>query len=271
MIGSAMSKASARLGASIWGFYGRQPVKDWPTLADAARALLSVDRALGLEVWGAKSLEDPGAGDAEIADLAEVCCAASFVSVHVRGVHMRWDPAGLRREIDFSKRVQASLLVLHPVCLGVSHPDDRLDVPEILRIAEYAAGRDVRLALENMVDTIWLLDRVLEAVGDDPEATNLGICIDTGHARMSHDAGREPVANYLERYAGQLLHIHFHDNHGASDEHLVPGDGTIDWARVLRVLDGIGHTGTAVLEVHPVDGTVAEAVRRGLTFLRSTV
>jgi len=262
-----MTEPGFRLGASVWGFYGRVPPEDWPTLPDAVRAILSIDPDLGVEAWGSKSLDAPAAPEAELIELAEVCREAGFVTVHVRGVHMTWDPTGLRREIDFAGRVHASVLVLHPVCLGLTRPSDRLDVPEVRRIAGYAAERGVRLALENLEDTVWLLDRVLEEIGGDPEGTNLGICIDAGHAHMSHDAGREPVTNYLERYAGQLEHVHLHDNHGASDEHLLPGDGTIDWSRALRTLEEIGFEKTAVLEVHPESVSITEGIRRGLAYL----
>ncbi len=264
-----MAEPGFRLGASVWGFFGRRDPEDWPTLPDAARSILSVDPSLGIEAWGSKALDVPEASNRELAELAEVCRAASFVTVHVRGIYMRWNPVGLRREIDFAERVGASVLVLHPVCLGLVRPEDRLDVPEVLRLAGYAAERGVRLALENLEDAIWLLDRVLEEIGEDPEGTNLGICIDTGHAHMSHDAGREPVQNYLERYAGQLVHVHLHDNRGESDEHLVPGGGTIDWPRVLRTLGGIGFEGTAVLEIHPVGVSPAEGIRQGVALLKS--
>jgi sugar phosphate isomerase/epimerase len=264
-----MADLDFRLGASVWGFYGRRRAEEWPTLPDAVRAILSIDPSLGVEVWASKSLDVPEADEVELAELAEVCRTAGFVTVHVRGVHMVWDPTGLRCEIDFAARVGACSLVLHPSCLGLMRPDDRLDVPEIRRLAGYAAERGVRLALENSGDAIWLLDRVLEHVGDDPEATNVGVCVDTGHAHMSHDAGREPVPNYLERYAGQLVHVHLHDNHGVSDEHLIPGEGTIDWPRVVRTLGEIGFDGTAILELHPVGASPMEGIRQGLTFLAS--
>ncbi len=263
-----MTALGFRLGASLWGFYGRKPPADWPTLPDAVRAILAIDPGLGVEVWGSKSLDVPAAPEAELTELVGVCRVAAFVTVHVRGVHMGWDPTGLRHEIDFSERIGGTVLVLHPVCLGLIRPSDRLDVPEIRRLAEYAAARGVRLVLENSEDAIWLLDRALEEIGDDPAETNLGICIDTGHAHMSHDAGREPVTNYLERYAGQLEHVHLHDNHAASDEHLLPGDGTIDWRRAFDTLKRIGFDGTAVLEVHPEGVRVEEGIRRGLEDLK---
>ena len=265
-----MMEPTYRLGASIWGFYGRRRPEEWPTLPDAVCAVLGVDSSLGVEVWASKALDAPPVADREIDELVGACEDAAFVSVHTRGAYWSWNPTAFRDEIDFAERVGARLLVLHPITLGLVDSSDRIDVPEILRIAEYGGVRGVRLAVENVCDSVWMLDRVLEEVGDDPESTNLGICVDVGHAHMSRDAGRDPVSNYLERYAGQLVHLHLHDNHGQSDEHLVPGEGTIDWPRALRTVVEIGFSGTVVLEVHPTLGNSAsEAIEQGLRRLRS--
>jgi len=256
-----------RFGASVWGFYGRRPAAEHPPLADAVHAILSLDPSLGVEVWGSRALDRETVGEPELAALVEACRAAAFVTAHVRGVNWRWDPAGLRREIGFAHRVGAETLVLHPVCLGLADPGDRIDVPEIRRLAAEAAAHGVRLAVENLRDAIETLDRLLERIGDRPEKTNLWVCIDVGHAHLSQDAGREPIVNYLERYAAQLTHVHLHDNGCRADDHLIPGAGTVDWPRALRALEGIGFDGTAVLEVHPADRTPSEGVRDGLAFL----
>jgi sugar phosphate isomerase/epimerase len=262
-----------RLGASIWGFYYNVPQEDHPDLDVAVRTILGVDPALGVEVWASKALDAPPASDEEIVRLADVCTDAAFVTVHARGVYWHWDPNDLRDEIDFAARLHAETLVLHPICLGLAEPEDRIDVPEVRRIAGYAAARGVMLAIENMRDSVWLLDRLIDEFGGDPATSNLGVCIDVGHAHFSRDAGagRETVPNYLERYAAQLVHLHLHDNQGDRDEHLVPGNGTVDWTRVLATLDLIRFTGTAVLESHQGDIPRAEGFARGLRFLRDVV
>ena len=264
-----MGRPRFRFGASIWGFYGRRRAEEWPTLADAVRSILSVDPALGVEVWASKALDAPGAAASEIDALRVACEDAASVTVHARGIYWNWNPGNLRDEIDFAHFLGAKTLVLHPVCLGLRVPDDRIDVPEIRRLADHAAARDVLLAVENVRDSMEILDRVLDEIGDCPDRTNLGVCIDVGHAHMSRDAGREPVPNYLDRYAGQLTHVHLHDNDGAADDHLVPGEGTIDWARVVRRLDEIGFEGTAVLEVHSFGTSVPEGLKRGLALFES--
>jgi sugar phosphate isomerase/epimerase len=257
-----------RLGASILGFFPPDRPAEWPTLAEAVDEVLDLEPSLGVEAWGARALDEPMVSGQELVDLVEACCEAPFVTVHVQGRHWQWNPAGLRHEIDFVHQLGGETLILHPGCLGLEQPDDRPDWPEIVRIADYAAKFGVRLAVENIFDSVWCLDRFLEEIGDDPDKTNLGICIDVGHAALSKDAGRDAVCNYLERYAGQLVHLHLHDNHGKSDEHLIPGQGAVNWTRVLDVVQAIDFSGTAVLETRQPGTAPIANVKKGITFLR---
>ena len=260
-----------RLGVSVWGFYHQQDSASWPTLAEAVDKILTLDEELGVEVWGSPSLDLPPVAGKELVELVSVCREATFVAVHIQGQHWSWNPVTLRQEVDFAHQLSAETLVLHPVCFGLVENSDRPDWPEVVRIAEYAAKFGVQLAMENTKDSVWALDRILDEIGDDPETTNVGICIDIGHANQSTDAGREPVCNYLERYAGQLIHLHLHDNQGDSDDHLIPGEGSVNWARVFGILESIGFSGTAVLEAHQEGVSPCEGLRRGIEFLQQYV
>ncbi len=257
-----------RLGASLWGFYFDRAPDAWPWMPDAVDEILSLDEDMGVEVWASKALHAPAISGEELVELAEACHDAAYTTVHVRGEYWSWNPSYLRHEIDFAHRLGAETVVLHPVCLGLTIPDDRPDWPEIVRVADYAAKFGVRLAVENIFDSVWCLDRILEELGDDPSETNIGVCIDVGHATISRDAGREPVPNYLERYAGQLVHLHLHDNHGVKDDHLIPGQGVLNWPRTLATIESIGYAGNAVLEVHQKGLPPRDAVKQSLTFLR---
>jgi len=258
-----------RLGASVLGHYAERDPNRWPSMADAVRSIASVERGFGVEVWAAKAVDGPPIDGPGLDRLIEACRDAAFVTAHIRGTFWHWNPVDLRTEIDFAARVGASSLVLHPICLGLRDPDDRLDVPEIRRIADYAATRGVVLALENVENSMTVLDRVLDEIGDRPDRTNLALCIDIGHAHLSTDAGREPVINYVERYAGPLIHLHLHDNSGTGDDHLIPGRGTIDWPRLLDTLDRIGFSGTAVLELQGEEPEPLAAIEEGLLHLRA--
>ena len=42
--------------------------------------------------------------------------------------------------------------------------------------------------------------------------------------------------------------LHLHDNNGESDQHLIPGQGTIPWGEVFKALKEIGYSGDFTLE-----------------------
>ena len=45
------------------------------------------------------------------------------------------------------------------------------------------------------------------------------------------------------------LSLHTHDCRGFDEEdHLIPGDGSIDWHKFLHILKDVGYTGELVLE-----------------------
>jgi sugar phosphate isomerase/epimerase len=48
----------------------------------------------------------------------------------------------------------------------------------------------------------------------------------------------------------RIVSLHVHDNHGTRDEHLWPGDGTIDWKSTAKLLNGNATPPAAVLEIH---------------------
>lgn len=79
----------------------------------------------------------------------------------------------------------------------------------------------------------WVLSQLDEGAG---------VCIDTGHVALGRTWDR-----FVEVTAGRLVHIHANDNHGHFDDHLVPGDGAIDWTVVRQSLGGF--RGCAVLEL----------------------
>lgn len=237
------------LGASVEGIFHGRASATWPTLEEAVQGIVSL--GFGVEVWGGRGEEDPKPASDVGEKIREIASEAPFTSVHTRFDHWTWDPNGLRWEIAFSHAVGGGVLVLHCGSLGLDDPSSRADFSLVKRLAHLARQAGVCLALENGWNTLWALDRVLDAIGDDPGKTNLGICMDVGHAHLSKDAGRQPVRAYLERYRAQLVHLHLHDNHGETDDHLPPGRGTIDWPDLYVALEEIGYAGPAVIELHP--------------------
>jgi sugar phosphate isomerase/epimerase len=72
------------------------------------------------------------------------------------------------------------------------------------------------------------------------------------------------VADAVETVAEHLITTHVHDNRGRDDDHLVPYQGSIDWASALVHMQKIGYDGTYLLELANTGSTAAvlEEARR---------
>ena len=88
------------------------------------------------------------------------------------------------------------------------------------------------------------------------EGTDLGICMDVGHAHLLGDA-----ADAIETAAEYLVTTHIHDNRGQSDDHLVPFQGTINWAAAIMAFEKIGYDGVLMYEAKAVESTRATLER----------
>jgi sugar phosphate isomerase/epimerase len=163
--------------------------------------------------------------------------------------------------------------VIHPGPETTFSPprEERLErmenaVVALNRIAERCHTLGIECVLENKLphllfghtsDILWILDAL--------DSTEVGVCLDTGHAALSGD-----LASLLHKLSGHLKMIHAHDNQGHRDDHLPPGDGHIDWEMVLRMLDTARFHGAIMLEMagHSDPVVTMTNARRGRAFLR---
>jgi len=137
----------------------------------------------------------------------------------------------IEKAAEFTDRI-----VVHP---GYLSPAGKL-VPErawehqktaLVTIGRTAEDAGVIACLENMIGIKEFLCREpKELVGMTEGIDGIGICIDIGHA---HTLGL--VDRYLP-YLQSAHHIHLHDNHGSSDEHLAIGQGGVDWDAVRKAV-----------------------------------
>ncbi len=130
------------------------------------------------------------------------------------------------------------------------------------RVAFRCRALGVRLLLENMLahlmfghvrDMMYLLGEI--------KTNDVGTCLDTGHAHLAREMGV-----VIQKLSGHLKMVHINDNHGDRDDHLAPGDGSIDWPWVIDQLRRVNFQGVLVLELssseqESVDEFLARAVR----------
>ncbi len=111
----------------------------------------------------------------------------------------------------------------------------------VARLAERAAAKGIRLALENGWRQDY--DDVLADFLDFFDPARVGFCYDSGHENI-----RGSGFSMLERFGRRLLTVHLHDNTG-TDSHVLPFEGNIDWDRFRKVFHGLGYSGDLLLEV----------------------
>ena len=165
--------------------------------------------------------------------------------------------------LAIARRIPFKTLVVH---LGT--PDAKAPVGDNNRsaagrsvddICQLAAPLGVKVALEvipNALSSPSALAAMLERDIDSPVA---GVCLDFGHAFLGGE-----VADAVETVGEHLISTHVHDNHGRTDEHLVPYLGTINWDVALMSMQKIGYEGTYMMELANTGNpaTVLEEARR---------
>ena len=88
-------------------------------------------------------------------------------------------------------------------------------------------------------------------------ANNCPYVVDSNHSNLGED-----LCGAICDCAGLIANVHLSDNLGVTDDHLPPGEGTIDWPGALRALGEAGYSGAVNLEIHWADTPPAELLVR---------
>jgi sugar phosphate isomerase/epimerase len=171
-----------------------------------------------------------------------------------------------RRALTLARELGAACITTEPggpVAPGHSWADALDLFVEMLQpVIEHAEKEGVLLLIEPepglLIETA---DQALELMGrlDSPA---VGLNFDIGH---SFCVGDEP-AEAIPRLAPYLRHVHLEDIAATRvHQHLIPGDGVIDFAATLRALRSIGYDGWVTIELYPYVEDPDEAARRALT------
>ena len=149
--------------------------------------------------------------------------------------------------LDAAAELDGGIVVIHLIQpYGIPQGEARREMIEHGRrsvsvLAEQAAGRGVKLALENGQEPAY--DQVLASLLAEFDEEHVGFCYDSGHENVQGTCFR-----MLERFGHRLLTVHIHDNQG-SDTHTLPYEGTINWDGFREVLHGLDYAGNLLLEV----------------------
>jgi sugar phosphate isomerase/epimerase len=186
------------------------------------------------------------------------------------------DVAERQQRIDFLCRAieLARELNSDTVSFWSGSPSDDAPADVLLRrllesckqVCAHAAAHQVRLAFEPepgmFIDTM----AHFAAIHERAAHAWLGLTIDIGHL---HCLGDTPIADYLRRWRELLWNVHIEDMRHGVHEHLMFGEGEIDFVPVLRTLREIGYEGGLHVELSRHSHDAVNTARRSLEFLRS--
>lgn len=173
----------------------------------------------------------------------------------------------VKRTMECASILGAKYTVVHPLWRKSDDSfyedfDEFVDVnaKAIQPILETAEKYGVTVLSENLLWGASIHSKAISDLVDAVKSPCFGWCYDTGHAK-SH--GLSPTD--LIGLNSVPLSLHIHDNLGIKrDEHLIPGDGNIDWKVFLDVLKTIGYQGEFVLEAHHQTIDAPDEERDGL-------
>jgi sugar phosphate isomerase/epimerase len=157
--------------------------------------------------------------------------------------------AETERALHIARRIPVKVLVAHlgyPRTEAVGQPSDSRSAAlrSIEALTGPAEALGVTLAVEVIPNELSRAGSLVHFVEEDLQGSNVGICLDFGHAHMDGD-----ILDAIETVSGHLVTTHLHDNRGKADDHLVPFDGTIDWPAALTAVQKIGYDDTLLFEV----------------------
>lgn len=181
-----------------------------------------------------------------------------------RGINSIWLPGEeyrplydqMRESIETAAASGVGVVVLH-VSSGWTPPEiNDTGLARFDALVELAEKKGAVIAFENLRkagNVIYFTDRY-----DGSDAVRF--CYDCGHAHCYTER-----IEFIDVFADRLICTHIHDNFGRDhsnpmadgDRHLLPFDGNMDYAPMMKKLDEYGYTGSLMLEVHQTCGDYA--------------
>lgn len=135
------------------------------------------------------------------------------------------------------------------------------------RLTDLAEKRRVRLAFEPepgmFIDTMERYAALAEQV----RSPWFGLTLDVGHL---HCQGEVPIADQIRRWQHLLWNIHIEDMRRGIHDHLMFGEGEIDFPPVLRAMREVNYQGGVHVELSRHSHDAVNTARKALAFLQAS-
>jgi sugar phosphate isomerase/epimerase len=151
----------------------------------------------------------------------------------------------IKRALEAAEYIPFKQLVMH---LGETSDGWSLRTMEyattaLEHLGAFARPVGVSVTIENLISEATTPEHLM-LILEMAHLDSIGVCLDLGHAHMTVG-----VAEAIGTLSSRISEVHVHDNHGFRDEHLWPGEGTIDWPAASEALNRLPESTAAVLEI----------------------
>jgi len=151
----------------------------------------------------------------------------------------------VKRALESAEQIPFANMILH---LGERHDSwNQRTLEHALTAVEhlhaFARPLGVKVLLENLENDVAQPENLVETV-EIGHLDDVAFCLDVGHAHIGGGIGRA-----IHAMGPRIISSHIHDNAGDRDNHLWPGDGTIDWPETMHGLAALDEPPATVLEI----------------------
>ena len=179
------------------------------------------------------------------------------------------------RRIDFLCRAVDVARELQSDCVSIwsgaarDRPDEETALERLAgglrRVLDHAASREVVIAFEPepgmFVDTMSRYQRLLHWI----DAPHLMLTLDVGHLYCQ---GEVPLADYIAAWSSRLANVHLEDMRAGVHEHLMFGEGEMDFPPIIQALAASGYQGGVHVELSRHSHLGPQAARQAYEFLK---
>lgn len=231
-----------------------------PFTTEAAEPLANKVKQFGFDILEI-SIEEPTLVDAEkvkavldVRGLEAAVCGAFGLSRNLCSE----DPQLVRNAKEYIKSLVDAAAILDAKAVsgpmyssvGKDHYDDPVArkkewdraVVGMQEMADYAAGKGIKLALEtlnrfetDLINTVAQGMTFIEEIGRE----NVGLHLDTFHMHLEEKSSADAI-----RMAGDKIY-HFH---ACENDRGVPGTGQVRWEEIAQAVKEVGYPGPIVIE-----------------------
>ncbi len=260
------------------------------TVSDAVRVIAEIGYT-GVEVMAdSPHMRADTFTDAQARELGELIAELGLTVSNVNAFtgfcfasgdtyHPTWvegDPAERQRRVDYTKRAieLTAMIGGNHISLQPGGPYTGRDVDELYDL--FAEGLAACLPVARDVG-VWLgvepEPGLLIETAEQFQRLKRGYFADEPMVVMNCDLGhhycvREDPAEVLRTHRDVINHVHLEDiAANRVHQHLVPGDGAMDYAAIFAALDAVGYDGFVTVELYPYTSSAEEVARRAYAYL----